>query len=227
MSHDNALAELIDRYCAGRMSESEQEAFEVRMLTEPQLAAQVDATQRLRLGLQQLERQGEIDALAKAAHPGRRRYYLAAAACVLVAVLTAILYRAVTPESPRLAIAASLAELAGPSAAVPRLLGSHLLVSARSDGDTNPIKVPATGGALLLQAFPDTPASSGRYYVRIRDTHDAVLTSREDFSANGEGLVLIYLDAHALPAGDYQIEIGPAEHLASGRDRTRFRVRIL
>jgi hypothetical protein len=225
MSDDNAqLAELIDRYCAGRMSASEQEAFEVRMLSEPQLAAQVDTTQRLRLGLQQLDRQGEIDALARRAQPGPRRYYFAAAACVLVAVLAAALYRARMPEPPRLAIGTSLAELERPA---PRLLGSYLLASARSDDETNRITVPATSGAILLQAFPDTPAASGRYYARIRDASDAVLTTREDLAANAEGMVLIYLDAQALPAGDYQIEVGPAEHITTAQDRTLFRMRVL
>src|SRR5262249_26550611 len=83
--------ESAERYVAGRMTEDEEREFEVAMLEQPELTAEVDARQRIKAGLQHLDRLGELDKLV--AGPPRRRFVpLALAASVLLLMLAGLAY---------------------------------------------------------------------------------------------------------------------------------------
>src|SRR4026209_982222 len=82
-----------ERYVAGSMSEDEELGFEIAVLESPELAADVDVRQRMKVGLRQLEQRGELQKLLS--QPDRRaasRMPLAVAASVLIVLIGAALF---------------------------------------------------------------------------------------------------------------------------------------
>jgi hypothetical protein len=75
--------ELIDQYIAGRLSESEAQAFEEYCLAHPEFAKHVEYEQRLKAGITQVAR-GSTAEFVRSNHP--LRWSLAAAAGLLLAI---------------------------------------------------------------------------------------------------------------------------------------------
>jgi hypothetical protein len=76
--------ELIEQYVAGRLSESEAQAFEDYCLANPEFARQVEYEQRLKAGLTEVAR-GSTAEFVRSEHP--LRWSLAAAAGLLLALV--------------------------------------------------------------------------------------------------------------------------------------------
>src|SRR5689334_9000237 len=95
--------ESAERYVAGRMSEAEEQLFETTMLERPELAAEVDARQRMKAGLQTLEARGELDALLARSRPSPYVRYAAAAGVVLVLIAIIVLWRNSDKTPPAMA----------------------------------------------------------------------------------------------------------------------------
>src|SRR3982751_1189856 len=92
------------RYIAGLMDEAEEQRFEESMLENPPLAAEVDARQRMKAGLQRLEERGELAALlAQPPAPSRFLRYAAAAAVLLVLGAGVTYWRSGSPSHPVIA----------------------------------------------------------------------------------------------------------------------------
>jgi hypothetical protein len=77
--------ELIDQYIAGRLSESEAQAFEEYCLAHPEFAKHVEYEQRLKAGIMQVAR-GSTAEFVRSNHP--LRWSLAAAAGLLLAIVS-------------------------------------------------------------------------------------------------------------------------------------------
>lgn len=77
--------DLIDQYIAGRLSESEAQAFEEYCLTHPEFAKHVEYEQRLKAGITQVAR-GSTAEFVRSNHP--LRWSLAAAAGLLLAIVS-------------------------------------------------------------------------------------------------------------------------------------------
>ncbi|HEY9183305.1 MAG TPA: hypothetical protein VIQ99_08905 [Gammaproteobacteria bacterium] len=90
--------EVIERYLSGALTAAEEQAFEEAYLGDPELLDQVQAAERLREGIKELDGAGRLERLRA---PARWRHWLAspqyaAAASVLLAVtlgFSAVLYR--------------------------------------------------------------------------------------------------------------------------------------
>jgi hypothetical protein len=77
--------DLIDRYVAGRLGESEAQAFEEYCLAHPEFAKHVEYEQRLKAGIAQVAR-GSTAEFVRSNHP--LRWSLAAAAGLLLAIVS-------------------------------------------------------------------------------------------------------------------------------------------
>lgn len=77
--------ELIDQYIAGRLGESEAQAFEEYCLAHPEFAKHVEYEQRLKAGITQVAR-GSTAEFVRSNHP--LRWSLAAAAGLLLAIVS-------------------------------------------------------------------------------------------------------------------------------------------
>lgn len=85
----NSLEEqtrLVARYVAGDLSRSERADFEAWLVASPQLAAEVEMERRLRRGMASAARRGWLNRRGPAKVAADRRWHMALAASVLVAV---------------------------------------------------------------------------------------------------------------------------------------------
>ncbi|HEX6637988.1 MAG TPA: hypothetical protein VF033_10055 [Steroidobacteraceae bacterium] len=85
----NSLVEqtrLVARYVAGDLSRSERAEFEAWLVASPELAAEVEMERRLRRGMASAARRGWLNRQAPASGAYARRWHMALAASVLVAL---------------------------------------------------------------------------------------------------------------------------------------------
>src|SRR5262245_12976046 len=77
------------RYLAGQLSDAESMAYEARFAEDPDALAELEATARLKIGLQRLRRNGELSELLTSASSTspNRTWMLAMAAGVVAAVI--------------------------------------------------------------------------------------------------------------------------------------------
>src|SRR5690349_13855222 len=85
----NALEEqtrLVSRYVAGDLSRSERAEFEAWLIASPELAAEVEMERRLRRGMASAARRGWLDRSAPARQVNQRRWQMALAAGLVLAL---------------------------------------------------------------------------------------------------------------------------------------------
>jgi hypothetical protein len=79
-------AKLVSRYVAGDLSRSERADFEAWLVASPELASEVEMERRLRRGIASAARRGWINRKAPVRVPSERRWQMALAASVLLAL---------------------------------------------------------------------------------------------------------------------------------------------
>jgi hypothetical protein len=195
------------------MDEAEEQRFEESMLENPPLAAEVDARQRMKAGLQRLEERGELAALlAQPPAPSRFLRYAAAAAVLLVLGASLAYWKSGTPSRPF--IASSLQALTGSGATSHGVAATYVLASTRARPEETVITAPSGGGLVRIQVVPDSGAE--RPYMaalaRIEDGREHLLADRVTVQgAAGGSLVDLYLDPAALEPGDYRLRLSAGD----------------
>ena len=99
--------QLIEHYVAGKLGETEAEAFEESCLRDPELARQVELEQRLKLGLEQVSRNSEEFVRSG----GTGIWQLAVAASILVVLTAGVWMLQRAPQANEHALAAVVPEL--------------------------------------------------------------------------------------------------------------------
>jgi len=193
--------EVIERYLSGALTADEEQAFEEAYLGDPELLDQVQAAERLREGIKELDGAGR---LGRVRSPARWRQWLAApqyavAASVLLAVslgFSTMLYR----ENITLR-QSDLAQVSVSARLIP--------LEAVRGGNPVILSAPASDVATLLQLNAGLDAY---------DTYRGVLTRigagsetiwrRADLAASSDGTVLIGpISARALRPGTYEAKL--------------------
>lgn len=201
------------RYLADQLTDAECAEYEARFVEDPDAVAELEATARLKIGLQRLRRNGELSELiaGTAAPQPTRTWMLAMAASIVAVVIGVSLWfpRSGTTTSPVLATAASaFKDRSGHSLSV---LATTPLFRTRAERYDAIIDLPPTRGAIKLRVLPSSaPAESAQYQAslaRIRDDDsserivsiDALKPSKED------GFVDLYADSSLLAPGRYRL----------------------
>jgi hypothetical protein len=211
---DDSYESLAERYAAGRMTESEQQHFEVRMLLEPALAAEVETIQRMRAGFRVLHERGELQRIAdiRRYRRPRSRYALAAAtaAVVIAGAVLMMQSRVKSPNAP-LVIASSLADLKVASRDALSVPAALLLTHAR--GSAEPPEIAAAGsGTLALKVLPGVPGSTYSVnLLRLTGAAPVLIGKSVQVKSDAAGYVVMYLNSHRLEPGTYQLSIEQAE----------------
>jgi len=206
-----SLAEA-DRYAAGRLSDAREREFEIRMLESADLAAQVDLTHRLRLGLRRLQAHGELPALLSA----RRTlpwWGGALAASLLLATVAGWWLRAHGLPLARPVMARSLAELKLGTAAQRGVSAAYVLARTRSRTPSLRISIAPDAAPLLLRLLPDIPSSAG-YQVsltRVAPEGDARTLMLSQVPLDQQGFADIYLNPSRLVTGEYRLTLAPTD----------------
>ena len=201
------------RYVAGLMDEAEEQRFEESLVENPPLAAEVDARQRMKAGLQRLEERGELAALlAQPAAPSRFLRYAAAAAVLLVLGAGVTYWRSGTPSRPF--IAGSMQALTGSGTPSSGVAATYLLASTRARPEETVITAPPGGGLVRIQVVPDSGAE--RPYTaslaRIAGGQEHLLADRVPVQgAAGGSLIDLYVDSASLESGDYRLRLSAGD----------------
>ncbi|HMN46279.1 MAG TPA: hypothetical protein PKE27_17005 [Povalibacter sp.] len=201
---------LANRYLAGQLAGAEQAAFEARLIEDPAVLRELEATARLKAGLRQLRRRGDLEH----AMPGQRRSAVTAFGLAAAMALLAIGLGLNFPVGDRPpSIAADVAALtAGHGKTLP-IASSHSLLRMRSARADAVIALPATPGAIELRVLSAEAQPQAPYRLRLRRPADA--TSRAGSVAESlieaapDGWVTLYLDSRTLSPGRYELDIVP------------------
>jgi hypothetical protein len=193
-----------ERYAAGRMAESEELAFEARMLEEPARADEVQAIQQIRHGFSVLAGRGELPEV----RPPRRLNPLYALAAALALCVIGALVMA-TFRSPPV--------LSGQRASGVR----QALFLSKTRGVEELTEVPASG-VIEVRILPAVAGETGVYHATLERTADGVtVASNVEVRADQSGTVSLYLDAARLPSGNYLLT------LVQGPRQDRFSLRVV
>jgi hypothetical protein len=185
-----------ERYAAGRMKESEELAFETRMLEDPALAKEVEAIQGIRQGFRVLS---ERDQLPQASRPGHLNPLFALAAVLVVSVFGALVM---------------LTFRSSPVLTGKRIQGvAHTVFLTQTRGPEFATEIPGAG-VTEVRILPGLAGETDRYQAMLARASDGVaVASNVDLRADGSGYVTLYLDAHRLNPGIYRLSLiqGPRQ----------------
>jgi hypothetical protein len=200
------------RYLAGQLSDAESAAYEAHFATDPEALAELEATARLKIGLQRLRSSGELSELVSGAATGsaNRTWMLAMAAGIAAAVIGVSLWfpRSGPLTAPVLAPAASVfKDHDGHGLSV---MATAPMFRTRAEKYDAVIELPATRGAIRLRVLPSNPANTARYQASLSRIADDNSTQRgvtlSDLQPSpDDGFVDIYADSSRLTPGRYQL----------------------
>jgi hypothetical protein len=199
------------RYLADQLTPTECAEYEARFIEDPEAVAEIEATARLKVGLQRLRQSGELgELIAGTGHPHMRTWMVAMAASVLAVVIGLSLWipRSGTSTAPVLASAVSaFKDRSGHSLSV---LVTAPLFRTRAERYDAVIQLPSTRGAIKLRVLPSAAAESARYQAslaRIKDDDSSVrIVAIDDLKPSAEdGFVDVYADSDLLAPGRYRL----------------------
>jgi len=221
------------RYLAGQLSDAECAAYEARFAADPDALAELEATARLKIGLQRLRRNGELsELLASTSSPSpNRTWMLAMAAGMAAAVIGISLW---FPHSgpitaPVLASAPSaFKDHNGHSLSV---MVTAPLFRSRAEKYDAVIELPRERGAIKLRVLPSSPTPAAHYQAalsRLRDddTAERAITVTDLKPSADDGFIDVFADSSLLTPGRYQLILTRATGVAGSGDGDTFVIKV-
>lgn len=202
---------LANRYLADQLPEVERREYEALLLSSPEAVSELEATARLKVGLERLRGTGELAQLL-IHQPRKIASYIIplAAGIAALAIGIALWWTTLTGTvAPALLFAsqASLAEKSGHS--LPVVL-TVALYTRRAGNAVPALEKPPSPAAIELRAMPGTSDRSHRYHLtllRRRDSSFEVVRDIGNLTVAADGFVEVYADAARMTPGRYEVVI--------------------
>jgi hypothetical protein len=200
---------IANRYLADQLTEAERQEFEARLVDDPAVLRELEATARFKLGLRKLRATGRLDQLTATRSWRGPHWLLNVAAAAAILLLGIGLLRWNTEAPPMIALEVSSLLDSGGSP----LPQSHAYVVMRKRGPAHDavIELPASQQAIQLRVLPDQEAMPGPYHVVLRSVRDgskielAQLDQR--LMPNSDGYVSFFVDSKLLEPGEYELAL--------------------
>jgi hypothetical protein len=202
------------RYLADQLDQSERAEFEALILEDPHTVAELEATARLKIGLDRLRRDGELSDLLETngtPHPGRAPMWALAAGIAAIAIGASLwIPRATLSPSPMLGAAAGVfKDRNGHDLPI---LATAPLFRTRAERYDAVIELPPTRGTVKLRILPSLPTSSARYVaslarMRDDDSSENVVQIGGLRASQEDGFVDVYADSSLLQPGRYRLTL--------------------
>lgn len=211
--NDTVTESPAERYAFGRMAETEELAFEIRMLEDPRLAAEVDVINRMRRGFKVLEQRGELARFRRTGFAGWR--YALAAMLALVVIGGALLMlnaRSRMSGAPPV-LASSLADLGTKASRAPAGMATILLAHTRGQEAPTPVVRAPNSGVIAFRILPAVQGNSTSYRAtleRLTDKSSEAGAANVEAIADPSGFVTLYTDAARLTPGMYRLSLAQA-----------------
>ena len=199
------------RYLADQLTDAECSEYEARFIQDPDAVAEIEATARLKIGLETLRRSGELSELIEGtASAPTRTWMLAMAAGVAAVVIGVSLWFPRSGPSPSPVLAAAASAFKDRSGHDLSVLATAPLFRTRAERYDAVIELPASRGAIKLRVLPSTPANSGRYQAslaRIRedDSSERIVQIGGLQASRDDGFIDVYADSSLLAPGRYRL----------------------
>lgn len=206
---DDTLTESpAERYAFGRMTESEEQAFEMRMLEDPRLAAEVDVINRMRQGFRVLQQTGELAPLRRTRFLGWRSALAAVLALVTIGGALLMLNARSRMSGAPPVLASSSAELGIKASG--RAVATATILLAHSRGQEAPTPFARHSGVIALRILPAMVGDSSAYRAtleRLTDKGPETIAANVEAVADPSGFVTLYADASRLTPGTYRLSL--------------------
>jgi hypothetical protein len=220
--------DLIARYLAGRLSETESARLEARVAAEPGLYKRVEEVLRLQEGLAVLAQRDDLGTLLREP-PWRKRLGILGAAAVLALAVIGLCVWWASREPPAGLLALSVAQLQR-GARAPSIDGPYVLARTRGDASVLEIAQPNVRSAIELKLVPSVSSPGIRYRLTVESSSaggrgHAPAGTLDSVALAPDGYVIVFLDSAALTSGRYEVALIPSESAAADEgDRFEFRV---
>lgn len=223
---DSEAQDLMARYLAGRLSDSETARFEAWWERNPDAIRDIDHVARLQDGLHGLRARGELEPLLRRSWWTGTLRFMAMAASVAAVALLVWLWRAAAPGAP-LRIAALPTDFDVLARQAPAQAQYFMTLRSRDNGSA--VALPPSPVALHWRLLPDTPSADGRYRVSLTPIVDGAADDDTGATALAsvapDGFIDVYADSRTLRPGRYWLALEPLA-AAGERDRSAGRFAI-
>jgi len=203
-------AALANRYLADQLSDAERAAFEDELTSDPAVAREVEATARLKVGLQRLQETGELNPLVQSRPFFRRPAFLAMAASIGVLAIGLMIVRSMPTSSEQL-LAASVSALVNQSGRDLSVGESHAVFRARDVAYDAVIVLPDTPQAIELRVLPEIVAKAASYSVALLrlgdDGRTEAVAEIRGLQPGADGFLSVFADSSRLRPGRYQLTV--------------------
>lgn len=202
---------LASRYIAGQLPEPERLEYEARLLSSPEAVAELEATARLKVGLEKLRETGVLANLLRQRSRPFPALVLPLAAGILAIAVSLWLWWpnpwgiGATPLLFNSPIA--LSQKAGHPLPVAVTVA---LFNKRGAASTAVAEKPASAGAVALRVLPTTSDRTHRYRLSLYHLRHADSEKLSEISAlvpAEDGFVEAYADAARLTPGHYKVVV--------------------
>lgn len=215
---------LLARYLAGALTDADAERFEAYWAEHPELTRDVEASARVKTGLADLHRRGELGKLVRGAW-WSRGLLLSIAAGVAALGIGLVTWQAVTREAriPLGSVVAALPALGGGGLPVGATYSVLRLRAAAAVDAT--VRLTGAPAAIRIRALPEQASPVGRYRIELTNTRSTATRPAgvaEDLAPDEDGFVSVYADSRALAPGRYRLAVVPVGAAA----RTEFVVDV-
>ena len=206
---------IASRYLAGQLTDSERAAYEADLESDAGTLRELEATARLKVGLERLRETGQLDGMLRTTST-TRQIFVGLAATIAIAVIAASFllgYFRQPANAPWVAAAsAAFVDRQGNALAI----GPTVAVFRTREGKLDAaVQLPATRQVIVLRALPESGAPTDLYRLslaRLREDGSAepsqavaALRPAED------GFVTVYIDSALLTPGRYRMTVSSGD----------------
>ncbi|HKE44929.1 MAG TPA: hypothetical protein VKB41_10385 [Steroidobacteraceae bacterium] len=198
------------RYLADQLTDAERDEFEAALLQDPDVAQELEATARMKVGLARLEESGELEKLVQARPFYERPSFFAAAASVGVLAIGLMFFRWQGESGPSM-LASSESALSDDSGKALAVVSTPPMLRVRSDKYDAEIELPAERHSLKLRLLPASPGKADEFSVSLARINDDGTTEAptvlKDLRPAGDGFINVFADSALLRPGRYQLTL--------------------
>lgn len=212
-------ATLANRYLAGQLSEPERSALEAQLTENPEVLQELEATARLKVGLEKLRETGELDELLRSEPSWRSPMLMALAAGLGVLVIGALLVRGMVQETGTPMLASAVSALVDTSGNTLPVARTFAVFRKRVEAYDAVIDRPASQQAIEIRVLPETDAAPASYRVslsRLRDDETLEpMATVDDVKPGEDGFLSVFADSARLTPGRYRLNVSGGGAAAS------------
>jgi hypothetical protein len=203
---------LLTRYLSGALNDADAARFEAYWAAHPELTRDMEASARLKTGLADLHRRGELDNVVRGAWWSRPLLLLSVAAGIAVVGIGVVAWQVATREAriPLGGVVASLPPFGADTLPIGATY-SVLRLRAAAAADAT-VLLPTKPRAIRIRILPEQASPAGRYRAELAAEGSAAgrpAGALEGLAQAEDGFVNVYVDSRALVPGRYRLTVVP------------------